>query len=326
MQRLIAHTLVFVGLIGCDAPAQSSTPSDVEAAALQPEAAASSAEPTRTNPEPKGVRSNPPAARPASYAEGMAALDLSNKDALGEAVSLFIEFHPAESTRASTLRQDLDGFLEAAAEIAQAVAAEGREDSELQVAACERAGFDCGKPTDAGRARIVALEALGFRYAYAGEGTTALAVNHPAVAAQLDTALDAHGRLYLAALHAGALLGEGYDEGGFERDPQLAVDALLAWEALADDAGPYAALAPKQAADVREQYLRLCFNGEQQTPGCQVSKPLRSSYAAFAKEHADSVSAKPVSVLSAGLRRRKWRATAEQLDALVSKALATMAP
>ena len=123
--------------------------------------------------------------------------------------------------------------------------------------------------------------------------------------------------------HEGVLTApaEGFDEGGFTRDPALAVDALTRWEGLVANPGPYAAIAPKQAADVRESYLRLCYDGEQQKPQCKADKALRASYSGFGKAHADSPSAPVVAAFYQALRRRKWQASAEQLDAMVKKAL-----
>ena len=102
--------------------------------------------------------------------------------------------------------------------------------------------------------------------------------------------LDEPSRAHLAAQHASMLFSSGYDEGGYNGPPALAVDALLAWEALAASPGPYAAVAPKGTAEARESYLRLCDHGEYDKPPCQASKELQASYSGFAKAHPDSPS------------------------------------
>lgn len=276
--------------------------------------------PTRTNPGSKGVRANP-AAKPTSYAEGIAALDASDPGTFAAAVALFIEFHPAGTTRASTIRLDLETFLGVVEATTGAADTMVRGSKGLMAAACASAGFDCGSATKEDQAELAALQARGIRFAYAGEGTVQVAVDHGAVAKALDAALDEPSKGFLAATHASALLSEGFDEGGFSGKPALAVDAIVRWEGLVANPGPYAAIAPKQAADVRETYLRLCYNGEGQTPPCKANKALRSSYSGFAKAHADSPSAPVVAAFYQALRRRKWQATADQLDSMVKTAL-----
>lgn len=276
--------------------------------------------PTRTNPKDKSVRTNP-GAQPASYADGIAALDASDTGTFASAVALFIEFHPAGSTRASTLRQDLETFLGVVEATTASADATVRGSAGLMAAACEGAGYDCGSATKEGRAELGALQARGIRFAYAGEGSVRVAVDHGSVATALKPALDEPSMAFLGATHASALFSEGFDEGGFTRDPALAVDALTRWEGLVANPGPYAAIAPKQAADARESYLRLCYDGEQRKPQCKADKALRASYSGFGKAHADSPSAPVVAAFYQALRRRKWQASAEQLDTMVTKAL-----
>lgn len=276
--------------------------------------------PTRANPEGAGVRTNP-RAKPASYAEGIAAVDASDPGAFSAAVAVFIEFHPAGATRASTIRLDLETFLGVVEATTAAADATVRGSAGLMAAACAGAGFDCGTATAEDTAELAALQSRGVRFAYGGEGTVQVAVDHASVAKALDAALDEPSKAFLAATHASALLSEGFDEGGFSGEAALAVDAILRWEALVANPGPYAAIAPKQAADVRETYLRLCYDGERQKPACKAGKALRASYSGFGKAHADSPSAPAVAAFYQALRRRKWQATAAQLDTMVKKAL-----
>lgn len=276
--------------------------------------------PTRADPKGKPARTNP-TAKPASYAEGIAALDASDPGTFASAVALFIEFHPVGSTRASTVRLDLESFLGVVEATTASADATVRGSQGLMAAACEGAGYDCGSATKEDRSELAALQARGIRFAYAGEGSVRVAVDHASVAAALKPALDEPSMGFLAATHASALFSEGFDEGGFTRDPALAVDALTRWEGLVTNPGPYAAIAPKQAADVRESYLRLCYDGEQRKPQCKADKALRASYAGFGKAHGGSPSAPVVAAFYQALRRRKWQASAEQLDTMVKKAL-----
>lgn len=303
--------------------ASTAAPSAAEAGVAQENSEPASEEsPARTNPEGKAVRTNP-ASKPASYAEGIVALADAGPGTFASAVALFIEFHPAGSTRASTVRLDLETFLLAVEVTIESADAVVRGSKGLMAAACESAGFDCGTATKEDRAELAALQqARGVRFAYAGEGTVAVAVDHSFIAKALDAALDGPSKAFLEATHASALFSEGFDEGGFTRDAALAVDALVRWEGLVANPGPYAAGAPQQAADVRESYLRLCYNGEQQKPACKANKALRASYSGFGKAHAESPSAPVVAAFYQALRRRKWQASAEQLDNMVKKALA----
>ncbi|MGH1343345.1 MAG: hypothetical protein ACRBN8_17425 [Nannocystales bacterium] len=294
-------------------------PSDEAATGGAPVRANPAGAPTRTNPEDEGTR---PATKADSYAEGIAVLDVSAPGTFAAAVALFIEFHPAGSTRASTIRLDLESFLDLVEATTAAADVTVRGSDGLMAAACAQAGFDCGTATEDDRAQLRALQERGVRFGYAGEGTVRVAVDHRAVAQALDPALDEPSTRFLAATHASALLSEGFDEGGFSGDAALAVDALVRWEGLVADPGPYAAIAPRQAADVRRTYLRLCYDGEHQKPPCQANKALRASYSRFGKRHPDSPSAPVVAAFYQALRRRRWQASADELDAMVTKALA----
>lgn len=278
--------------------------------------------PTRTNPSGTPVRTNP-ASQPASYAEGIAALDASDPGTFASAVALFIEFHPAGSTRASSIRLDLETFLGVVEATTATADAAVRGSKGLMAAACQAAGYECGSATKESRAELGALQARGIRFAYAAEGTVRVAVDHTAVATALDAALDAPSKAFLGATHASALLSEGFDEGVFNGDAALAVDALTRWEGLFANPGPYAAIAPKQAAAARESYLRLCYVAEQgkDKPSCTVGKALRASYSRFGKTHTDSPSAPVVAAFYKALRSRKWQATAHDLDSVVKSAL-----
>ncbi|MCR9161963.1 MAG: hypothetical protein ACE37F_26275 [Nannocystaceae bacterium] len=291
-----------------------------------PAGASEGAAPIRTSPDASPStpeRTSPPRSKPASWSEALAALDPEAEGAFEAVTTVFVQTHPQGSTRASTVRLDLAQLIDFVAKTADVADARVRADPALRAAACESAGYGCGETTPQAKAEIVALQARGVRFNYAGEGTMQVGVDHAAIATALEGGLDAPSRAYLAAQHTSALFRQRFDEGGYGGTPALAVDALLAAEALAADPGPYADIAPEAAASTREAYLRLCDAGEFETPACTVSKAERASYTGFAAAHPSSPSAPAVEAFVAAMRKRRWKATAAKLDAVVAKALAT---
>jgi hypothetical protein len=253
----------------------------------------------------------------------LAALDPKADDAFEAVTGLFVKMHPQGSTRASTVRLDLEQLIAFVGETATVADARVQASPELLAAACDSAGYGCGTElTDAGRAEIAALQARGVRYYYTGEGSMAVGVDHAGIAAAVDAGLDAPSKAYLLATHASLLFGERFDEGGFGGDPSLAVDALTGWEALASNPGPYADVAPKQVDATREAYLRLCDAGEFENPSCTLDKALRASYSGFAAAHPTSPSVPAVAAFLRSMKKRRWKATSGQLDKVVAQALA----
>ncbi|MEM6290835.1 MAG: hypothetical protein AAGA54_06200 [Myxococcota bacterium] len=306
---------------GADAPASKApsadaTTSDSGATRTNPEGGA-----TRTNPAAAGGMRANPGTKPTTWAEGLAALDPASDDAFTAVTGLFVEMHPVGKTRASTLSKDLYELIGFVLKIGGAQDDRVRADEALRAAACQSAGYDCGTPTDAAKAELAALQARGIRYYYAGEGTMTVGVDHEGVASAVDAVLDDPSRQHMKTMHASMLFSSAYDEGGYNGPPKLAVDALLQWEALQANAGPYAAIASKGTADARDAYLRLCDHGEYDKPSCQASKELQASYNGFAKAHPDSPSAPVVKAFVSTMRRRRWKATRAQLDAAVTSAL-----
>lgn len=279
--------------------------------------------PTRTSPEGAAPKRTSPASKPASWSEGLAALDPKADDAFEAVTTLFVEMHPQGSTRASTVRVDLEQLVAFVGETATVADARVQASPALLSAACDSAGYGCGDgPTKDAQAEIAALQARGIRYYYTGEGSMAVDVDHAGIAAAIDAGLDAPSRGYLAAQHASMIFSQRFDEGGYGGEPERVVEALTAWEALAADPGPYADIAPKDAEATREAYLRLCDAGEWETPSCKVSKELRASYNGFAAAHPSSPSVPAVEAFVAAMKKRRWRATGAQLDKIVAKALA----
>lgn len=285
------------------------------------------AKPTRTSPDEAKPKRTSPASKPASWSEGLEALDPKADDAFEAVTTLFVDMHPRGSTRASTVRVDLEQLLEFVGKTASVVDRRVQADPALRAAACDSAGFGCGDdaPTKEAKAEIAALQARGVRYYYTGEGTMAVGLDYAGVAAAADGGLDGPSKAYLAAQHASAIFVQRFDEGGYNGKPGLAVDALLTAEALAAEPGPYADIAPKNVASTRESYLRLCDAGEFETPACTVSKAERASYTSFAGAHPSSPSVPAIKAFVAAMKRRRWKATSAQLDKTVSTALAAKA-
>ena len=283
--------------------------------------------PTRTSPDGAKPKRTSPATKPASWSEGLAALDPEADDAFEAVTALFEDMHPRGSTRASTVRVDLEQLLEFVGRTASVVDGRVQADPALRSAACDSAGFGCGDdaPTNEAKAEIAALQARGVRYYYTGEGTMQAGLDYAGVAAAVDGGLDAPSKAYLAAQHASAIFVQRFDEGGYTGKPRLAVDALLTAEALAAEPGPYADIAPKNVASTRESYLRLCDAGEFETPACTVSKAERASYTGFAAAHPTSPSVPAVKAFVAAMKKRRWKATSAQLEKIVAKALAAEA-
>ncbi len=317
--------------------AQAPDATTADAAATDEPATDEPATPTRTSPggaAPKRTspdRANKPkrtspASKPASWSGGLAALDPTADDAFEAVTTLFVDMHPRGSTRASTVRVDLEQLLEFVDKTASVVDRRVQADPALRSAACDSAGFGCGDaPTEEAKAEIAALQARGVRYYYTGEGTMGAGVDYAGVAAAVDGGLDGPSRAYLAAEQASAIFVQRFDEGGYNGKPRLAVDALLAAEALAAEPGPYADIAPKNVASTRESYLRLCDAGEFETPACTVSKAARASYTSFAEAHPSSPSVPAIKAFVAAMKKRRWKATSAQLDKIVAAALAAKA-
>lgn len=327
-----ASVLVFsCGLLfGCKVSLGSSPSTATPSGAEAPDATTADAPatndpttPTRTSPDGADPTRTSPASKPASWSEGLAALDPKADDAFEAVTTLFVDMHPQGSTRASTVRVDLEQLLAFVGKTASVVDERVQANPALRSAACDSAGFGCGEaPTAEAGAEIAALQARGVRYYYRGEGTMEPSIDYAGVAAAVDGGLDAPSRAHLAAQHASAIFVQRFDEGGYSGEPRLAVDALLTAEALAAEPGPYADIAPKNVASTRESYLRLCDAGEVETPACTVSKAERASYTSFAAAHPSSPSVPAIKAFVAAMKRRRWKATSAQLDKIVSTALA----
>lgn len=85
---------------------------------------------------------------------------------------------------------DLETFLGVVEATAASADTRVRGSKGLMAAACAGAGFDCGSATKQDQAELAALQARGIRFAYGGEGTVQVAVDHRSVAEALDAALD----------------------------------------------------------------------------------------------------------------------------------------
>lgn len=258
---------------------------------------------------------------PGSYADALAPLDPSDPESFAEAVAAFGAEYPAGGESEARRIELLTAFV---LSIANASNPQVQDDPALLAAACAGVGVECGgPPTEQAVAALEGFAARGVRFDYAGEGTVQAAVDYGVLAQRLGDHISPAARAVLEATDATARAESRYDEGGYNGDPDLMAEALLQWEAVVATADPlYLDDAEAEAARLRTAYLRLCDHGEWETPPCNARKPLQASYATFIAEHPDSPSTPAVTALRKALKAKRWKATAEQLDAMVSAALA----
>jgi len=301
----IALVSLSLALVACDARPTASGPADVTPQPQAPE-------------EPVA---------PASFADTLASLDPTDPDAFAQATDAFAETHAAGTDPASTAR-DVEALTDFVLAIANGVNAKVQADPALLSAACASVGVECGgPPTTAAVAQLAELRSRGVRFDYAGEGTVQAVVDHGVLADDLGDLVSPATRAVLLATDATARAESRYDEGGFNGDPNLMAQALVQWESVVTMNDPlYREDAAAEAARLRTAYLRLCDHGEWETPSCNAREPLQASYASFVAEHPDSTSTPAVAALRKALKAKRWKATSEQLDAMVSAALAASSP
>lgn len=300
--RLVVFACLALSTVGCDAQQHSSTPADVGPASETPAVVDADA--------------------PPAFLSTLQGLDPAGEDSFAEATSAFVAAH-GEAADADALRADLDALLAFVDETAAQLDPVVQGDPALLATACAEVGVDCGPQSESAAAVLQGYRDRGVRFDYAGEGTVHAVVDHGTVADALQSSLPDGATAWLRATDATQRAESRYDEGGFSGDPTLMTSALLQWEALAVSGdATWSASAQPEVARLRTAFLRLCDHGEWETPPCNARQPLRDAYAKFLTDHADSPSAPAVAVLRAGLKSKRWKATAEQLDTLVAEALA----
>lgn len=304
---IVASCAVVTMLAACDAASSSSAPHDAASVPASRAPAADTA----------------PDAAPPALSVALAQLDPADPGAFEAALDAFGRSTPPGST-ALEEKAAVDELVPFVRRIAEAVEAQVRRDEALTLAACASASSGCADaPSEPAQAALQTLLARGVRFDHAGEGTFRAVADLQAIADGLGETLSEPARAVLLALDATARAEQHYDEGGYAGDPDRMAKALLQWEQVAaEDESPWATDVSVETSRVREAYLRLCDHGEWERPPCRAREPLRDSYASFVEDHPDSPSSRAVEVLYEALQAKRWKATAEQLDAMVSAALA----
>ncbi len=220
----------------------------------------------------------------------------------------------------------MEALTEFVLAIANHLNAKVQSDPALLSAACASVGVECdGPPSVAAVAALLEMHMNGVRFDYAGEGTVQAVVDHGVLADELGDLVSPATRAVLLATDATARAESRYDEAGFNGEPDLMAEALLQWESVvAMDDPLYREDARAEANRLRTAYLHLCDHGEWETPSCNAREPLQASYATFVAEHPDSPSTPAVAALRKALKAKRWKATTEQLDAMVAAALAAV--